>query len=144
MTLFVIPSLSLHCKGMGSVPTTSQAAARATPGRPGSKMDDAPLIPNSSLIGHKMPKVPASMLNKKDNEKESGHPMTHPARAALMQESAPNPPSNAPPRPPRYSDLENPSGFGGGGHRNGGHGSYGPSRGSSFGAPHHSRHNPYR
>eukprot|EP01083_Nonionella_stella_P028544 78616_1 len=43
--------------GMGSVPTTSQAAARATPGMPSSTIPQ-PIVPNSSLIGHTMPTAP--------------------------------------------------------------------------------------
>eukprot|EP00486_Rosalina_sp_Unknown_P000309 CAMPEP_0201566752 /NCGR_PEP_ID=MMETSP0190_2-20130828/6796_1 /ASSEMBLY_ACC=CAM_ASM_000263 /TAXON_ID=37353 /ORGANISM="Rosalina sp." /LENGTH=105 /DNA_ID=CAMNT_0047985911 /DNA_START=185 /DNA_END=502 /DNA_ORIENTATION=+ len=56
--------------GMGSVPTTSQAAARATPGMSTSTSNNnGPIVPNSSLIGHQMPTAPPqSLINKKKEE----------------------------------------------------------------------------
>ena len=54
---------------MGSVPTTSQAAARATPGMPNPN-SNAPIVPNSSLIGHQMPTAPPQSILNKERDKE--------------------------------------------------------------------------
>eukprot|EP01083_Nonionella_stella_P033713 92264_1 len=61
--------------GMGSVPTTSQAAARSTPGAPSSTIPP-PIVPNSSLIGHTMPTVPPSLQN---NDNPNGSPTSAPS-----------------------------------------------------------------
>ena len=54
---------------MGSVPTTSQAAARATPGVSSSN-NNGPIVPNSSLIGHQMPVAPPQSVINKEKEKD--------------------------------------------------------------------------
>mmetsp|Transcript_61119 Transcript_61119/g.97241 ORF Transcript_61119/g.97241 Transcript_61119/m.97241 type:complete len:160 (-) Transcript_61119:155-634(-) len=60
--------------GMGSVPTTSQAAARATPGQPSSSSMSQPVVANSSLIGHTMPTVPPSSVLSESKGRRSPDP----------------------------------------------------------------------
>ena len=75
---------------MGSVPTTSQAAARADPLAPKPNLP-APIVPNQSLIGHTMPTAPPPhMLNNKDpsNPDSNGASMGYKASRTSLSGSA--------------------------------------------------------